>query len=282
MVTAAWKRTARTTLTAYLRCRDDVDVTMVREHLGARVPAHMVPTVLLRLRPSATGHGKVDRAALPPRRPLRDERAVRGASNRGGAHAAAIWAEVLGLGRVGIHDNYFALGGDSILSMQIVSKARTAGMNVALPDLLLGQTVRRVVDAISPAAMREPHGGSEPFALVSAEDRDRLPADLVDAFPVSRLLQGLIFHSEFSDDYLVYVTSVRIGLPYDRACVEQAIRATVARHPFLRSSIDTGTYSEPLQLVHAAADVAVTHHDIRDRAADSRSATFAPGSMRRR
>ncbi|MDP0768920.1 phosphopantetheine-binding protein, partial [Klebsiella pneumoniae] len=55
---------------------------------------------------------------------------------------AAIWADVLKLGRVGLDDNFFELGGDSIISIQVVSRARQAGIRLAPRDLFLHQTIR--------------------------------------------------------------------------------------------------------------------------------------------
>lgn len=254
-------------LTAYVVCRDGLTVTGLREHLGRLVPDYMVPGRFLRVNAvPITENGKVDLARLDAEAtPLPSGDAYAPPRTDAERIIAAIWADVLGVDRVGIDDNYFALGGDSIRSIQIIARARRAGVSVELPRLLIGQTVRQLAcDQPLEARERQTHR-CEPFELVGADDRHRLPAHLEDAFPANRLLQGLIFHSEFSDDYQVYVTSMHVGLRYVPESLEQAIRATIERHPFLRSSIDTGSYSEPLQLVHAAVDVAVVSRDIRDR-----------------
>jgi len=111
--------------------------------LAARLPEYMVPHawVLLDALP-LTPNGKLDRRALPaPEHP----------QSEGAEHAAprtpveqtlaAIWAEVLHQPQVGIHDNFFALGGDSILSIQMVSSARAAGLALTPRQLFQHQTI---------------------------------------------------------------------------------------------------------------------------------------------
>ncbi|WP_039947699.1 phosphopantetheine-binding protein, partial [Streptomyces sp. NRRL S-118] len=70
---------------------------------------------------------------------------------------AAVWADVLGVERVGIHDNFFDLGGDSILSIQVVSRARQAGLHLTSRLLFLHQTVAALAPVVTPA--EESSGG---------------------------------------------------------------------------------------------------------------------------
>jgi aspartate racemase len=112
-------------LVAYLvpaRADAPLSSNALREHLSLRLPEYMVPAAFVWLEAlPLTPQGKVDRAALPapssdPAR--RDAEPVGTVAPRTPAEArlAEIWAQVLGLDHVGIHDNFFSLGGDSILS----------------------------------------------------------------------------------------------------------------------------------------------------------------------
>ncbi|MFQ3630439.1 amino acid adenylation domain-containing protein, partial [Roseiflexus sp.] len=113
-------------------------VAAIRAWIAARLPEHMMPAVLVPLEAlPLSPSGKVDRRALP--RPdgegaaaTADDAAPRDALER---TLAAIWAEVLGVARVGRTDNFFALGGDSILSIQAVARARQAGISLKARDL---------------------------------------------------------------------------------------------------------------------------------------------------
>ncbi len=122
------------------------------EHLALQLPAHMLPdtcVVLPRLPLSA--NGKVDRRALPapapaaagyvaPRTPVEQT-------------LAQIWAGVLRLPRVGVEDNFFRLGGDSIVSVQIVARARQAGILLTPGDLFHSPTVAALAAMAANAAV---------------------------------------------------------------------------------------------------------------------------------
>ncbi len=133
-------------LVAYVVAEADAPADLLaalRERLAAELPAYMVPAAFVPLEVlPLSPTGKVDRKALPA--PPAEVASVSGyAPPRTETETllAGIWAEVLGLSRVGIHDNYFALGGDSILSIQIVARATQAGCRIAPRQLFQHQTV---------------------------------------------------------------------------------------------------------------------------------------------
>src|SRR6185312_3757306 len=115
----------------------------LRVRLRRTLPDYMVPAAFVTLdRIPRTTSGKTDRRALPAPAVQADSGTEYVAPQSGTEEQlAAIWAEVLGTGRVGAHDNFFALGGDSILSIQIVSRARAAGIALSTKDVFRYQTV---------------------------------------------------------------------------------------------------------------------------------------------
>ncbi|SEH02587.1 amino acid adenylation domain-containing protein [Nonomuraea solani] len=139
------------------------------------LPDHMIPkvwTVLGEL--PLNRSGKLDRNALPdPRTPS----AVRHAEPEGVAElaVAAAWQGVLGLERVSAHDNFFAVGGDSIRSLKVVARLRAAGYAIRLEQLFSHQTVRELAARLLPAAAAGPPEVPEtPFGLLNPEDLARL------------------------------------------------------------------------------------------------------------
>jgi len=98
-------------------------VKRLREACVARLPDYMVPAALVVL-PSLplTANGKVDRKALPPPGTELEESTYVAPRNATEQALAEIWAETLGVPRVGIHDDFFALGGHSLAAMQVVSR----------------------------------------------------------------------------------------------------------------------------------------------------------------
>jgi amino acid adenylation domain-containing protein/non-ribosomal peptide synthase protein (TIGR01720 family) len=121
-----------------------LDPAALRDFLARTLPGHLVPSLVTELDRLPLGAtGKLDRRALPD--PAWSAPGAAGASRppRPGAEQtlAAIWAEVLGVPEVGADDNYFALGGDSILGIRIVSAARRAGLRLTPRHLFTHQTV---------------------------------------------------------------------------------------------------------------------------------------------
>jgi amino acid adenylation domain-containing protein len=126
-------------------------VEELRLFLKDKLPYYMIPAAFLFLSSlPLTPNGKVDRKSLPvpdatrpelecvfvaPRTPLEEQ-------------LAAIWSSVLGLDKVGIHDNFFDLGGASIQSLEIIAKASEAGISLALEMLFEFQTIAELATAI--------------------------------------------------------------------------------------------------------------------------------------
>ncbi|MEA2602871.1 MAG: hypothetical protein QOF89_3863 [Acidobacteriota bacterium] len=148
-VVAARKEQAGERLVAYVVARPVAsarapEARQLRAYLKERLPEHMVPAAFVLL-PSLplTSNGKVDRGALPAPDPGRPGLAGGGAAPRTPVEEklAPIWTDVLRVERVGVHDNFFDLGGDSILSIQLVSRARRAGIFFTPREVFEHQTI---------------------------------------------------------------------------------------------------------------------------------------------
>jgi amino acid adenylation domain-containing protein/non-ribosomal peptide synthase protein (TIGR01720 family) len=145
----------------------------LRTRLRERLPEYLVPAVIVILDAlPLTANGKVNRAALPapgagadePATPVppRDER-----ENL----IAAVWRGVLGLESVGVHDNYFAVGGDSISAIQVASRLQRAGWQVAVRDLFQHPTIAALaprLERAGAAAVNETIAGSVPLTPAQA------------------------------------------------------------------------------------------------------------------
>jgi non-ribosomal peptide synthase protein (TIGR01720 family) len=153
---------------------------LLRDHLRRRLPAPMVPSAVLLLDSlPRLASGKVDRAALRAAgetlgrdrgRPHLKEAwaAPRTASER---LLARVWCELLDLDRAGVRDNFFQLGGDSILGIRVVSRARELGLEIRLQDLFQHQTLAalaHLADARTPgrAADEGPIAGPVPLTPI--------------------------------------------------------------------------------------------------------------------
>ncbi|HEX3526557.1 MAG TPA: amino acid adenylation domain-containing protein, partial [Thermoanaerobaculia bacterium] len=150
------------------------DSTVLREHLLGKLPATMIPSswVFLPSLPLSPS-GKVDRKALPE--PFEEPAATSWAAPVTAAEKALaeIWSQVLGREDIGIHDNFFALGGDSIIGIQILSRAAQAGLKLTPRQIFRHPTISELAAAAEPievqAAEPEPVPAEDPSAAEFAE-----------------------------------------------------------------------------------------------------------------
>ncbi|UUU31876.1 amino acid adenylation domain-containing protein [Streptomyces sp. CA-210063] len=278
-----------TFLTGYYVADEVIDPLHLRTELARDLPEFMIPAHFVRIGAvPLTPNGKADRRALPapsvagPLGP-RPYTAPRDAVEEA---LAAVWAEVLGADRVGVHDDYFALGGDSILMLRVRALAERRGYHVDLSDLVRHPTIAELAPLTS--AVAETDAGRQepelaPFALVSGVDRARLEGR-ADAYPVNRLQFGLLYHSRVQQDSAVYrdVFRYSYAMAWDAEKFTTAFELLVARHPVLRSSFDLGGFSEPLQIVDHRVDSALDVVDLRDLPAERAEAAIAAHVEERR
>lgn len=117
-------------------------MTELRARMRQEVPDYMVPAQILRLDAlPRTANGKLDRKALPQPQSTRAERVIVAPRTPTEAKLAALWANVLQAGEVGVHDNLFALGADSIDLFRIVARMREQGFDLDASNLMRHPTI---------------------------------------------------------------------------------------------------------------------------------------------
>ncbi|MFB9579878.1 condensation domain-containing protein, partial [Streptomyces yanii] len=153
-------------LVAYVVSDGPVDSGELRAFLGERLPGHMVPGVFVPLEVlPLSPNGKVDRGALgalPWMDHAVDGRDFVAPRSEVEERLAGIWESVLGTGRpVGVHDDFFSLGGDSILSLQVIFRAKQCGLFFTVKQLFEFQTIAElalVVERQDAAPVRAEQG----------------------------------------------------------------------------------------------------------------------------
>jgi amino acid adenylation domain-containing protein/non-ribosomal peptide synthase protein (TIGR01720 family) len=258
------------------------DADNLRDFLRDRLPVHMVPEafVLMDAFP-LTVNGKIDRTALPDPDDARAGSALAYAAPETETQRVLCEAlgTALGVERVGIDDDYFTLGGDSIRSIRVVALAREKNVVATLPQLFTNPTVRRLSAAIDaePQVAKASLPESAPFSLISEADRALLPAGIEDAYPLTRLQAGMLFHGDFDAEQSLYqdLFLFRLRVTVDVAALEAALVETIAIHPALRTSFDLLAASQPLQLVHASVASPLTVTDLRGLPAQAREEKLA-------
>ncbi|WP_258079807.1 non-ribosomal peptide synthase/polyketide synthase [Nocardia cyriacigeorgica] len=216
-------------IVAYLVAPGVVDLAALRQGLARRLPEHMVPAAIVRIeRIPLTVNGKLDRAALPA--PVFEGTAYRKPATPAEEIVAGVFAEVLGLGtgaghRVGADDDFFALGGSSLLAAKAAARIGAAfGRTVGVRALFEHPRVTDLA-ALAGADETEP---SRPPLIAGAR-----PARL----PLSPAQQRMWFLNRFDRASTAYniPLALRLTGTLDVAALRAAVGDVVGRHESLRS-----------------------------------------------
>ncbi|TCP59140.1 amino acid adenylation domain-containing protein [Tumebacillus sp. BK434] len=234
----------------------------LRSTVKEKLPDYMVPTafVLLEALP-LTPNGKVDRRALPAPEASSLERENEYVAPRTETEQtlAAIWSDLLRVEQVGLYDNFFALGGHSLIATQMISRVRQA-FQIELPLSLLFEVSVLADFAERMASVR---GNAE--ASVSAITPVPRRADL----PLSFAQQRLWFLDQLEQGSSTYHIPmlVRLSGPLNNSVLEACFREVVRRHEALRTNF-LSVDGEAVQVFRKEADIPLVLHDLSPLAAD--------------
>ncbi|MDX3071016.1 non-ribosomal peptide synthase/polyketide synthase [Streptomyces sp. MI02-7b] len=219
----------------------DADTAALRAHAAAALPEHMVPAafVVLDALP-LTPNGKLDRAALPAPDFAAEVTATAPRTPRE-ARMCDLVAAVLGLERVGPDDDFFRLGGDSIIAMQLVVRVRAAGLTITPRDVFRHRTPA----GLAAAAVDTVRQDTEEDAALLPDLTDAERAELADTgaaepLPLTPLQAGLLFHASFdSGDQGPDVYTVQVSYDLEGTVDAERLRAAgqalLDRHESLRA-----------------------------------------------
>ncbi|QIQ06010.1 non-ribosomal peptide synthetase [Streptomyces liangshanensis] len=239
------------------------DTPALRAHLTGALPAPMVPTayVVLDALP-LTPSGKLDRGALPA--PATVRAAARAPRDAGERTLTDIFAAVLKLTDVSVDDDFFLLGGDSISSIGVSSRARRAGLGLSPRDIFEHRTPAALAAAavtLDTEPATDGPGGpggrdrTDSFSL-TPEERARVeriaPGAVEDIWPLAPLQEGLFFHSTYDNSALdVYTVheSFDLATRVDTGRLRAATKVLLARNPSLRAGFTSEGLRQPVQFI---------------------------------
>ena len=225
------------------------DTATLRDALKAELPDYMVPATIMAISElPLTPNGKLDRKALPePEWAAAAEYVA--PRNETEIVVAGIYKDVLGVERVGIHDDFFALGGHSLLATRTVAKIRSAlNVPIALKQLFDTPTVAELAAGLADGDQQE----EMPVAL--------LPRD--GALPLSYAQQRIWFlHRMDPASSLFNVPwAMRLTGALNTDALQTAVNMTVQRHESLRTAF-TEDAGQPVQSIHQSAEVTLNFID---------------------
>ncbi|MGH7269517.1 MAG: condensation domain-containing protein [Polyangiaceae bacterium] len=242
----------------------------LRAHIKKSLPEYMVPQHFVRLSElPLLPNGKINRRALPE--PKVNEAldaesfvAPRTASENA---VALLWQEVLGVGRIGVHDDFFSLGGHSLLASQVIAKLRRdQGVEITFRTMFEAPTVAKLAAVIDgPSAKTGPHGGviarrsaAGPAPLAMGQHRMWLIEEMD---PSQRIAHNLC-------------ASWRLDGPLDREVFQRAVDEIARRHEPLRTGFRMEA-GETVQVVHEDRAIRVRELDLSSRTESDRAAAIA-------
>ena len=220
-------------LVAYLVANGEPPaVTEVRAHLRRTLPDFMIPSRFVTLeKMPLTASGKVNRLALPKPEPLENIETFVGPRTQTEELLANIWAAELKLESVGVNDDFFALGGHSLLLMRIATRIREAfQVEVPLRDLFAAATVSTLAERVEAARRAGDAVSEHPLVPVSRE------GELALSFAQERLW----FFDQIEPGSPAYNVprALRLTGSLNLSALQQSLAAMMTRHEVLRSTFD--------------------------------------------
>ncbi|HLO02229.1 MAG TPA: amino acid adenylation domain-containing protein [Symbiobacteriaceae bacterium] len=229
-------------LVAYVVPEGALTVEELRSYLKERLPAYMVPAVFVVMeRLPITPNGKVDRRALPVPEVTAEEETFVAPQTPVQEVLASLWAQVLGAARVGIHDNFFALGGDSLSATRVTSRLREVfQVDLPLRKLFESPTVASLAVAVE-EGRRAKQGVSLPPLLPAPRNGD---------LPLTFQQQRLWFIDQLQPGSALYNIPivVRLSGALNAGALKLSLNAIVQRHESLRTTF-TGRDGHPIQVI---------------------------------
>ncbi|NUT40639.1 MAG: amino acid adenylation domain-containing protein [Thermoactinospora sp.] len=244
--------------------------TDIPRFLRDTLPEFMVPSIVVAVPElPVSSNGKLDRDALPlPLRGSQEPGEVVMPRSERERQLADIWSEVLGLEEISVDRGFFELGGDSLLGIQMVSRANARGMTLTPQDVFQSRTVAALAAL---AEQRRParRAAVERDPELLAWARTRFP-DAEDAYPATGMQQRGLDSIEREPGAGVFVVHQRYrfdGQELDPVALERAWQHTVDRYPTLRTTYTRGETGWWMQVVIPDVRVRIERYDLRTVAA---------------
>nr|WP_221314159.1 non-ribosomal peptide synthetase [Paraburkholderia youngii] len=257
----------------------------LRAHVSAHLPDYMVPSAFVRIAAlPLTPNGKLDRQALPaPEDEAYARRSYEPPQGEIETALAKLWAELLGLERVGRHDHFFELGGHSLLAVQLMERLRRLSLGVEVRALFarpvladLAASLGSHQEMVVPASLISEQSTAItpemlPLIELTQGEIDRIVAtvpggggNIQDIYGLSPLQDGILFHHLLAGQGDPYLLVSQMAFA-DRDLLERylaAVQRVVDRHDMLRTSFVWEGLSVPAQVVWRNARLEVSEVEL--------------------
>lgn len=252
-------------LCAYIVAREDITINEIRSHLAKELPEYMIPAYFVNIKSMPlNSNGKVDRKNLPePELNLNTGVEYERPKNEVENVICKIWTKVLDLKKVGVTDNFFSVGGDSIKAISIINSInKQLKTNLKMKDIYVNQTIREIASTLE---HREQLTFNDELKLglnilddiknnILKDEKQKLmlPNDWEDLYPLSQIQNGMVFYSKLRPEDPIYhdqfIFTIKIKKFDEDMCID-VLKILMNRHTILRTVFITENVDIPIQVV---------------------------------
>ncbi|HLP45551.1 MAG TPA: amino acid adenylation domain-containing protein [Candidatus Kapabacteria bacterium] len=266
-------------LCAYLVRQSESPIIKLKDYLrgslSRALPDHMIPSYFIEMeRIPLSPNGKVDRRLFPEPDWLSGEEYIPPTTDSERI-LTDIWSNVLGLEKIGVKDNFFNVGGDSIIAIKLVSSInKKLAKNLIILDLYNNSTIEKL--ALLTDQDKDSHANKYRMELEKTAQEiealknkilmeHKLGDDIEDIYPMSDIEKGMVFYRLRYQTTAVYhdqfVYQVKFNA-FDPGRFKKAFILMMEKHPILRTGFNVEDFSEPVQIVYKNVRPDIEHYDI--------------------
>ena len=240
----------------------------LRTALLAELPDYMVPDsiVIVDAMP-LNANGKVDRAQLVAKTENLQTDSYEVPATEGEKILFEVWEEVLGHANFGVDNSFYSVGGDSILAIQIVSRAAKKELPLTTRIVMEHKTIRDIVKFVRP---EESAPANADFELVTLSEKDLAPArsrmeSIQNVYPATAMQESLVLYSQRENDAGSYHTQVRILMEnVDANLLHQSWKVLTQRHDILRTAFYDLNQPTLMQVVTSKTQIVWDEYSVID------------------
>ncbi len=278
------------TLIAYVTGEAALNANTLKAGMEATLPPYMLPARFVRIEALPyTSNGKLDTKALSQiEGELRGTKDYVGPRNEIEKRLVKVWERQLGVQDIGIRDNYFVLGGDSIKVIRLAGAIKEAfGQELEIKAIFQHPTIEQQAAYLGEAQTNDNHHeawlqkltDNKVAILDNSQYAKRLPQGWEDVYPMADIVQGMFFHMRLYPEAAMYHDQFFYSFKDENFKLTQLIKAfqiLVSRHEILRSSFYLDGFAQPMQVVHTPTmvDISIPIQDLQGQNEEQQQATM--------
>lgn len=277
-------------LVAYLTSETQLTTNQLRNYLRKQVPEYMIPSYFVQLDAfPLTANGKVNKKALPD---PREESLATGVEYVAPTtdiqkELVAIFQEILGDKKIGIHDNFFALGGDSLKAIKLTTISKNKYQrNIRVNDLYKHHTIAELETFLDGGAQeditaQELQNGKERIEMIEKtileenETVQKLPESYESIYPLTAIEKGMIFSSMMRPKEPIYYDQFNYSIRFSNEDnFKDAMQKLCDRHAILRTKYFMNSFDQPIKVTLQNCEAPVSIEDISNLSTEEQEEIF--------